>query len=35
MHLLTNADVVRKFLPVEITLSGALGEPATIQVVPG
>lgn len=35
LHLLTNADVVRQFLPVTITLSGALGEPATIRFVPG
>jgi RNA 3'-terminal phosphate cyclase (ATP) len=34
LHLLTNADVIRQFLPVEITLSGSLGEPATIRVVP-
>ena len=33
-HLLTNADVIRHFLPAEITLSGALGEPATIRIVP-
>jgi RNA 3'-terminal phosphate cyclase (ATP) len=35
LHLLTNADVVRRFLPVNITMSGALGEPATIRIVPG
>ena len=34
MHLLTNAEVVRQFLPVEITLSGTLGESATIRIVP-
>jgi len=33
-HLLTNAAVIRRFLPVEITLSGALGEAATLQIVP-
>lgn len=33
-HLLTNADVIRQFLPVEITISGLLGDSATIQVVP-
>ena len=31
-HLLTNADVIRRFLPVEITVSGALGEAAAIRV---
>ena len=34
LHLLTNADVIRRFLPVEITLSGSLGEPATLRVDP-
>jgi RNA 3'-terminal phosphate cyclase (ATP) len=33
-HLLTNAEVIRRFLPVEITLSGAVGEAATIRVIP-
>ncbi|MGD8618079.1 MAG: RNA 3'-terminal phosphate cyclase, partial [Gammaproteobacteria bacterium] len=33
-HLLTNAGVIRRFLPVEITLSGAVGEAATISVIP-
>jgi RNA 3'-terminal phosphate cyclase (ATP) len=33
-HLLANADVIRLFLPVDITLSGALGEAATICVIP-
>jgi len=33
-HLLTNADVIRRFLPVEITLSGNLGEAATIRTAP-
>jgi len=33
-HLLTNAEVIRRFLQVEITLTGALGEAATIRVVP-
>jgi len=32
-HLLTNADVIRQFLPVDITLSGTLGEAATIRVI--
>ncbi|MGD8629155.1 MAG: RNA 3'-terminal phosphate cyclase [Gammaproteobacteria bacterium] len=31
-HLLTNAEVIRRFLPVDITFSGAPGEAATIQV---
>jgi RNA 3'-terminal phosphate cyclase (ATP) len=31
-HLLTNAEVVRRFLPVDITVSGAPGEAATIRV---
>jgi len=34
-HLLANAGVIRRFLPVGISISGALGEPGTIQVVPG
>jgi RNA 3'-terminal phosphate cyclase (ATP) len=33
-HLLTNADVIRRFLPVEITLSGEPGEAATLRVRP-
>lgn len=33
-HLLTNAEVIRLFLPVEIQMDGALGGPATIQVRP-
>lgn len=33
-HLLTNADVIRKFLPVDITIPGATGEPATIRLAP-
>jgi RNA 3'-terminal phosphate cyclase (ATP) len=33
-HLLTNADVIRRFLPVEITIGGQAGEPATIRVMP-
>ena len=33
-HLITNADVIRRFLPVEITLTGAVGETATIHMVP-
>jgi RNA 3'-terminal phosphate cyclase (ATP) len=34
-HLLTNAEVIRLFLPVEIQVDGPLGGPATIQVRPG
>ena len=34
LHLLTNANVIKRFLPVEITLSGTVGEAATICVVP-
>ena len=34
-HLLTNADVIRLFLPVEISVDGPLGGPATVQVRPG
>jgi RNA 3'-terminal phosphate cyclase (ATP) len=33
-HLLTNAEVIRRFLPVEITVTGAVGETATIHIVP-
>jgi RNA 3'-terminal phosphate cyclase (ATP) len=33
-HLLTNAAVIRQFLPVAISVSGALGQPATIHVTP-
>ncbi|HUT40573.1 MAG TPA: RNA 3'-terminal phosphate cyclase [Gammaproteobacteria bacterium] len=34
LHLLTNADVIRCFLPVAIAVSGVVGEPGTIRVVP-
>jgi RNA 3'-terminal phosphate cyclase (ATP) len=34
-HLLTNADVIRLFLPVEIGVDGPLGGPATVRVQPG
>jgi len=34
-HLLTNAEVIRLFLPVEIGVDGPLGGPATVQVQPG
>jgi RNA 3'-terminal phosphate cyclase (ATP) len=33
-HLLTNAEVIRLFLPVEISVDGPLGAPATVQVRP-
>ncbi len=33
-HLLTNAEVIEKFLPVKITINGHLGQPATLHVVP-
>jgi RNA 3'-terminal phosphate cyclase (ATP) len=29
-HLLTNAEVIRLFLPVDIAIDGALGQPADI-----
>jgi RNA 3'-terminal phosphate cyclase (ATP) len=31
-HLLTNAEVVRQFLPVEIEVEGRLGEPGVVRV---
>lgn len=33
-HLLTNAEVIRLFLPVEIRVDGAVGSPADIRVQP-
>lgn len=33
-HLLTNADVIRAFLPVDIAIDGVLGGPATVRVAP-
>ena len=33
-HLLTNAEVIEKFLPVKITIDGYLGQPATLHVAP-
>jgi len=33
-HLLTNAEVIRRFLPAAISISGAAGEPGTIHVMP-
>jgi len=34
-HLLTNAEVLRAFLPVEIEIDGELGEPGYVRVQPG
>ncbi len=33
-HLLTNADVIRQFLPVDITITGELGQVGTVQIHP-
>jgi RNA 3'-terminal phosphate cyclase (ATP) len=33
-HLLTNAEVIRQFLPVRIDIDAALGNAATIRIVP-
>lgn len=33
-HLLTNAEVIRAFLPVRIAIDGALGMPASIRIMP-
>ena len=33
-HLITNADIIRLFLPVKISIEGALGEPGLIYVEP-
>lgn len=33
-HLLTNAEVIRKFLPVRIDIDGAAGAPGTLRIVP-
>lgn len=33
-HLLTNADVIRCFLPVRIDIDGVAGQPGTLRVVP-
>lgn len=32
-HLLTNAHVIRQFLPVEITIDGAEGDPGDVSVI--
>ncbi len=34
-HLLTNAEVIRKFLPVEITIEGELDQEGWISIHPG
>ncbi len=34
-HLLTNADIIRQFLPVKITVDGALGQVGMIHIDPG
>ena len=34
LHLLTNAEIIRAFLPVEIGISGDLGQAANIQIIP-
>jgi RNA 3'-terminal phosphate cyclase (ATP) len=33
-HLVTNAEVIRAFLPVDINISGEIGEPGIVRVVP-
>jgi RNA 3'-phosphate cyclase len=33
-HLLTNAEVIRAFLPVEITIQGEPGQPGLVEVKP-
>ena len=35
LHRLTNAEVIRVFLPVEIGVDGSVGGPVTVQVRPG
>lgn len=34
-HLLTNADTIRAFLPVQIDIQGEIGAPGNVHVVPG
>ncbi|WP_018233003.1 RNA 3'-terminal phosphate cyclase [Thioalkalivibrio thiocyanodenitrificans] len=34
LHLLTHAEVIRRFLPVTIRIDGELGEPGTVHVKP-
>lgn len=33
-HILTNAEVIRHFLPIEIDISGSLNEPGLIRITP-
>jgi len=33
-HLLTNAEVIRAFLPVEIDIQGEVGKPGWVKVIP-
>jgi RNA 3'-terminal phosphate cyclase (ATP) len=33
-HLITNAEVIRAFLPVEIVIEGQLGQPGVVRVQP-
>jgi RNA 3'-terminal phosphate cyclase (ATP) len=33
-HLVTNAEVIRKFLPVEIKISGKIGKPGIVSIIP-
>ena len=33
-HLLTNAEVIRAFLPTKIKIHGQLGEPAMVEILP-
>ena len=33
-HLLTNIEVIKAFLPVEIKINGSIGEPGAIIVNP-
>jgi RNA 3'-terminal phosphate cyclase (ATP) len=34
MHLVTNAEVIQAFLPVEIKIQGKIGDPGIVQVTP-
>lgn len=33
-HLLSQAEIIRQFLPTAITIKGSLGEPGLVQVIP-
>jgi len=33
-HLLTNAEIIRCFLPVEIGIAGEIGEPGVVNIIP-